>query len=602
MHNPSVPARRVRTLVRDRLALEPPAPAGLAAGRAAGVAYRQALADMVDAALLELFDDAAAACGIAGTGVALAVVGSGGRRDAGPCSDLDCLLVHDGRTLSGAQVEALASALWYPIWDGGLKLDHSVRTLAQCRQIASADLPAAVGLLDIRHVAGDPLVTHRAASAVLEDWRRAARRRLGELLASVDRRADRFGELAYLIQPDLKEARGGLRDAVVIDALVASWLTDRPHGPLDDARAHLLDVRDALHRTTRRPSNRLVLAEHDEVAALLGLQGVLASADTVADELLASCAQSARLVTAALDATVRRARQALRRPSLAALRGPATVRGRRVAPRLRALADGLVEHDGEVVLAIGADPSADPLLALRAAATSARTGLPIAPPTLTSLSGSAPLPEPWPPAARQDLLDVLASGRQVAVLEELDLAGLLTRWIPEWALVRNRPQRAAIHRHTVDRHLVEASAEASRIAPGLPAEDRPVLLLAALLHDMGKVPGALDHSEAGAAIVPAMLARMGLVDYTADIEFLVRHHLLLAETATTADPGDGAVVDRIAAVVGTRRRLALLAALTEADARSVGDRAWSEWRATLVGQFVERLGVRLGVTLGAVLP
>ena len=601
MPTPSVPARRVSTLVRDRLALAPPAPADLAAGRAAGIAHRHALSGLVDAALEELFDDAAATCGIAGTGVALAVVGSAGRRDAGPCSDLDCLLVHDGRTLTAAQLEALAAALWYPIWDAGLALDHSVRTLAQCRQIASADLPAAVGLLGIRHVAGDPVITHRAASAVLEDWRGAARRRLPDLLASVERRASRFGELAYLIGPDLKEARGGLRDAVVIDALVASWLTDRPHGALDDARAHLLDVRDALHRTTRRPSNRLVLAEHDDVAALLGLHGGLASADTGADELLASCAQSARVVTAALDATVRRARQALRRPSLAALRGP-VVRGRRVAPRLRALADGVVEHDGEVVLASGADPSADPLLAFRVAATAGRTGLPIAPPTLTSLAASAPLPVPWPPAARQDLLDVLASGRQVAVLEELDLAGLLTRWIPEWEPVRNRPQRAAIHRHTVDRHLVETSAEAARLAPRLPEADRPVLLLAALLHDIGKVPGALDHSAEGAARVPAILTRMGLDAHVADVTFLVRHHLLLAETATAADPDDGDVVAAVAAVVGTRRRLALLAALTEADARAVGERAWTDWRAQLVGQFAERVAARLGVTLGAAHP
>ncbi len=601
MPTPSVPDRRVSTLVRDRLALAPPAPAELAAGPAAGIAHRHALSGLVDAALEELFDDAAATCGIAGTGVALAVVGSAGRRDAGPCSDLDCLLVHDGRTLTAAQLEALAAALWYPIWDAGLALDHSVRTLAQCRQIASADLPAAVGLLGIRHVAGDPVITHRAASAVLEDWRGAARRRLPDLLASVERRASRFGELAYLIGPDLKEARGGLRDAVVIDALVASWLTDRPHGALDDARAHLLDVRDALHRTTRRPSNRLVLAEHDDVAALLGLHGGLASADTGADELLASCAQSARVVTAALDATVRRARQALRRPSLAALRGP-VVRGRRVAPRLRALADGVVEHDGEVVLASGADPSADPLLAFRVAATAGRTGLPIAPPTLTSLAASAPLPVPWPPAARQDLLDVLASGRQVAVLEELDLAGLLTRWIPEWEPVRNRPQRAAIHRHTVDRHLVETSAEAARLAPRLPEADRPVLLLAALLHDIGKVPGALDHSAEGAARVPAILTRMGLDAHVADVTFLVRHHLLLAETATAADPDDGDVVAAVAAVVGTRRRLALLAALTEADARAVGERAWTDWRARLVGQFAERVAARLGVTLGAAHP
>jgi [protein-PII] uridylyltransferase len=187
----------------------------------------------------------------------------------------------------------------------------------------------------------------------------------------------------------------------------------------------------------------------------------------------------------------------------------------------------VVEHDGEVVLASGADPSADPLLAFRVAATAGRTGLPIAPPTLTSLAASAPLPVPWPPAARQDLLDVLASGRQVAVLEELDLAGLLTRWIPEWEPVRNRPQRAAIHRHTVDRHLVETSAEAARLAPRLPEADRPVLLLAALLHDIGKVPARSITRGGGGARGAAILKRMGLDAHVADVTFLVRHHLLL---------------------------------------------------------------------------
>ncbi len=587
-----VPAPRIQSLGRDLLSVQPPPPGQYRAGTRAGVAYRLRLAGLVDAALRELFGGALARAGASGDGVALAVVGSHGRRDAGPASDLDCLLVHDGRTLTEAQVDTLATALWYPIWDAGLKLDHAVRTLAQCRQIASADVPAAVGLLDIRHVAGDERITLRAASAVLEDWRSAARRRLGELLSSVTTRAERHGELAYLIEPDLKEARGGLRDAVVINALVASWLTDRPHGALDDAHHHLLDVRDALQRATGRASSRLVLAEHDGVAAQLGMDGSgVASAATGADELLATNAAAARVVYAALDATVRRARQALRRPPA---RAPMVVRGRRVAPRLRALAAGLVEHDGEVVLAAGADPAGDPGLALRAGATAARTGLPLSPPTLDSLGMSPPLPEPWPAEVREDFLSILSSGdRQVQVLEDLDRVGLLTRWIPEWAAVRNRPQRAAIHRHTVDRHLVETVALAGRLARDLPDDDRLTLLLAALLHDIGKVPGGGDHSERGAAIVGPVLRRMGWDAVAPDVEHLVRHHLLLAETATTADLEDPRVLDAVAATVGDVRMLRLLAALTEADARAVGERAWSAWRAQLVGTLVARVAERM---------
>ena len=172
-------------------------------------------------------------------GSALVAVGGYGRAELAPYSDLDVVLVAD----EGVELGEVAERVWYPMWDSGARLDHSVRSLPEMVDTADADLKVALGLLDLRHLAGDPNLTLRLRATMLTGWRRRARNRLPELREVVRARHDLLGELAHLSVPDLKEAEGGLRDATALNALVASWLVDVPHADLERCRGALLNVR-----------------------------------------------------------------------------------------------------------------------------------------------------------------------------------------------------------------------------------------------------------------------------------------------------------------------------------------------------------------------
>ncbi|MER6410241.1 [protein-PII] uridylyltransferase [Streptomyces humidus] len=550
----------------------------LTEGARSGPPRRAALAELTDEWLAGLF--AAGAEDL--KGVSLVAVGGYGRGELSPRSDLDLLLLHDGA--DGKAVAALADRLWYPVWDLGLALDHSVRTPAEARRTAGEDLKVQLGLLDARHLAGDLGLTAGLRTSVLADWRNQAPKRLPELQELCAERAERQGELQYLLEPDLKEARGGLRDATALRAVAASWLADAPREGLDDARRRLLDVRDALHLATGRATDRLALQEQDQVAAELGLLD--------ADTLLRQVYEAARVISYASDVTWREVGRVLRsravRPRLRAMLGG----GKPVAER-SPLAEGVVEQDGEVVLARAARPERDPVLPLRAAAAAAQAGLPLSLHAVRRLAATVrPLPTPWPAEAREQLVTLLGSGRPtVEVWEALEAEGLITQLLPDWERVRCRPQRNAVHIWTVDRHLIETAVRASEFTRRVSRPD--LLLVAALLHDIGKGwPG--DHSVAGEIIAKDVAARVGFdrADVTV-LSCLVRHHLLLIETATRRDLEDPATVRSVADAVGSQSTLELLHALTEADALATGPAAWSSWRGSLVADLVKRVAAVL---------
>jgi len=507
----------------------------------------------------------------------LAAVGSLARRELGPRSDIDLVLLHDGKP---GQISSLAERLWYPLWDARVRIDHSVRTPTECTDIAAQEVSAGVGLLDLRVIAGDAELVKNTRSSLLDGWRRNARKRLPELLSSLDERLATFGDAAYLVEPDLKEARGGFRDMSMLRALAATWLTDRPHEGVREPYERLLDVRDALHLTAGRCLDRLLASEIDAVATQLGY------ADP--DDLHRDVSMAARRVGHAVDLTVRAARAA--RQASPKRRVLSFVKRER-RPEYSEAEHGLIVHQGEVGLG-RATRADDPLVGLQAGALAARRGLALSPVTADNLGRHQPsLPSPWPEPARDALLEMLSSGTAlVGVWEALDLAGCITGWIPAWESIRARPQHNPIHQHTVDRHSVQTAAEAQ---PHLSQVDRPdILLLASLFHDIGKVPGAgVGHAITGAPIARACVEVIGLDQSDADlVELLVREHLTLAQLATKRDHGDPATVDALVqAVQGRTEVLALLRFLTESDARAAGPLAWTPWRAQLINSLADQV-------------
>jgi [protein-PII] uridylyltransferase len=528
-----------------------------------GAAFCQRLSDTFDSWVRDLWVTA----GGPDEGAALIAVGGYGRAELSPGSDIDLYLLHR----PGFEVAELAERVWYPIWDEGVKLGHAVRTVKETLSLASDDLDTATAVLSVRHVAGDPSLADELSVKGLELWRKRSRRWLDEMDVRIRERHAHAGEVAFLLEPDLKDGRGGLRD---VHGIRWAELAGMPLLPGDDdaiteAYEIVLSSRVELHRRTGRHTDVLLLEEQDAVADALGYGD--------ADDLMRALSTAARTIAWVSDELWFRVRSSLEGPTRRKLR-----RDREIAP-------GVVLRDGSVALAAGADPANDPFLVLRVAVATARAGARIERSTLDRLTESRPLSTPWPEEARRLFVELLLAGRPaVEVVETLDQRGLWEPIFPEWAVIRCRPQRNAYHRFTVDRHLCEAAANASELIDRV---DRPdLLVVGALLHDIGKGrPG--DHTDVGVELVAEIAPRMGFdADDTAMLQQMVRHHLLLPDTATRRDLSDDGTITFVADAVGSLTCLRLLDALTEADSLATGTAAWGSWKEELVGVLVDRVG------------
>jgi [protein-PII] uridylyltransferase len=523
--------------------------------------------DLVDQHLRAFFAEADAP-----GGVALVALGGYGRRELAPASDVDLLVLH--ASVDPDVLAMLVDGVLYPLWDTGLAVGHAVRTPDETVAIADERLDALTATLDGRVLAGDEELWERTSARVTalvgEPRARAFAERLRE---DADARAERHGAVSYLLEPDLKDGRGGLRDTHTLrwlsiastgrpDGLVgAGLLRSAERSAVEDAAEFLVRVRSAVHLETARPGDRLLMELQPPVARAMGFDDEpdLRAVDALMRTLFEHARQIEHVVVGVFDRFLRG------RSDVAAV-----------------------------------DPT--PAGVVRALAGVARDRAVPSPATLDAIDeADVPKVVEWADDVRDAFLELLGTGAEgVRALETLDRLGLLERYLPAWSAVRCRPQRDPYHRFSVDVHLLRALEAMSALLDGAgddrvateasaAIDDREALLLAALFHDIGKV-GRGDHVPIGSGIVAESLRRMRIAEPTAAlVRFLVAEHLLLSDTATRRDLDDDELILDVAARVGTPERLAALYLLTRADAAATGPAAWTSWRATLVRELTGKL-------------
>ncbi len=497
--------------------------------------------------------------------VSLAAVGGYGRGELSPASDLDLLILHTGSEKPEV-ISEFINAFLYPLWDQGRAIDHAVRTRSETREIANEDIRVALGLLDLRHIAGESELSNQVASDALENWRKGRERFLPKLRKSIHERENRSGELAFLLEPDLKEARGGLRDINALRAVEMSGAVSISLARVAESEALLSNVRDVLHGENLKARDLLLLTEQDRVASKMEYAN--------ADALMLDIAKAARAVDYLMDSTWHR---------IDSISGQSWLRRR----KNQKFDQGLIILNSEVTIEDGYDIANDSAIGLRAAAAAAQRGLPLSIDACVLLSEKfSALPNPWPKSVLNDLVSLIGAGSSmIRVFEALDQDGLIEKWIPEWSHVRFLPQRNVLHRHTVDRHMLETAVHAAALTRTVTRPD--LLLVAALFHDIGKGFPEKDHSDYGEELIRPLAKRLGFDEKDCGtIALLVREHLLLSAVATRRDLEDPATIEFVVERIKDPESLQLLHALSISDGEATGKSAWSDWKAGLVSTLV----------------
>lgn len=588
------------------------------------------------ASLARAFDDALVVCFEAARGAhdpgraSLLAVGGYGRGTLAYGSDLDLVLLVDDPDASA--VAPFVEALLHPLWDAGLAVGHAVRSIDDFVSLSRTDVRTATTVLDARLVAGDEDLAREATA-------RCARVVCGDLGAFLDGLSDemssrhrRFGATVYLLEPDVKHSRGGLRDVDIArwalrarfgaksfdEALAVSAITQAERDALVEAQEFLWRVRMLLHARAKRRADRLAFDEQEEAAARLVAidpevrerdpEGALGEAT---ERLMSSWYRHARAVATAVEHVIARCRAGDSASEL-------HLRSDRVA-------EGIARREGALVFESPESLRRDPALALRVFELAMARELPLAASTRDAIAAHA-ADASWSERLRADehaataFVRLLTTSSKAAlrgdrstpvsgtetnedsVLAELHDLGILLAMVPEFAHVTGRAQHDIYHVYTVDVHSVAAVDRLHAIARGDLDEELPmpahvladtdrieILCLATLLHDIGKSRGG-SHARVGADMAPSIAARLGLgPDDAATVAWLVAEHLTLYHAATRRDLGDPTTLASLVETVRDPWRLRALYLLTVADLSTTSPTAMTSWKARMLDELFRRV-------------
>ena len=533
--------------------------------------------------------------------LAVVAVGGYGRGEMAPGSDVDLLFLTPYKVTPWA--ESLIESMLYMLWDLKLKVGHATRTIKDCVRLASEDFTIRTSLVEYRHLAGDESLTDALAKTLRKDlFATTAPEFIEAKLAERAERHRKQGGQRYVVEPNVKEGKGGLRDLqslfwiskYVYGVRVAAELVDKgvftqeEFDTFNAAEDFLWTVRCHLHLIAGRAADQLTFDAQVEVAAAMGYEdkgGRRAVEHFMQDYFrhATRVGELTRIFLTAQEADLRKSEPMLLRMF---------TRKKMAKPPYAIKQNRITVADEKAFLS-------DPLNLLRIFEEALRTGTLLHPDAMRLIAANLGLISPFTredPEAQRIFLDLmLKHGNPERALRRMNELGMLSAFIPEFAPIVAMMQYNMYHHYTVDEHTIQcistlAQIERGELVESLPlvtgilknGVNRKVLYVALLLHDIGKGRPE-DHSILGAKIARVVAPRLGLNKKDCQtVEWLVRYHLLLSDTAQKRDIAEPRTVRDFAKAVKTRERLDLLTVLTVCDIRGVGPGTWNNWKAVLI--------------------
>ncbi|MEN8141844.1 MAG: [protein-PII] uridylyltransferase [Thermodesulfobacteriota bacterium] len=519
--------------------------------------------------------------------MALVALGGYGRQELFPFSDIDLMILY--RDCSDDEIKSAAEAIFYPLWDAGLEVGHGVRNKEICLDDAEADFFFQVALLDARLLAGNNEIFTDLMAEFHTTFVHSQRKEFFEKMVSHCRlRHERFGNHSYLLEPHIKESRGGFRDLQAmlwsakvvfgIDSLEelgnSALISQADQQNLEEASNNLIRIRNRLHYISGRKNDQLFFEHQEEMAeafsyrtskAMLGVELFMRDLHNSLQTIAVATELFFEHVTDVVGLT---------RPE----KGD------------KKLEQGLAIRQGRIQLTAPELLTSRPHLMMRTFSQASATGLPIHHRTKKLISDNLELlndNQRHSKRMAKAFLDTLQAGKPLTVLTDMLETGLLSAFIPEFEHLESLAQHDIYHVYTVDRHLLQSVAELNLLAQEESAifnglSSPLILLLAGLIHDIGKGTNQ-DHSEYGSELALVIGKRLGLPENERDdLAFLVRHHLYLTDTALRRDIEDEGLIRQCAKKIQEPERLAMLYLLSMADARATGPTVWTEWKGALL--------------------